>query len=163
MTTRRSTNLRNGRPLDLGLRALGIALLVCCILSAKVLLGIRPPPADDMPTAAAFLLATVSFLSFSAGAGLVALGRHIFDEVSISTKWSQGAAQGRDPDGGAELWAADAEAIDQRLSYEITHKSNGLLRDHVPEAAWSAGATMGQRSDRQGSAGHALERAEVRR
>lgn len=76
---------RRSRRTDLWLRLAGVLLLGVAALAIRMLLG--RTSAATYPDALDYLLATVSFVGASAGAGLLALGRHIFDEVEVSERW----------------------------------------------------------------------------
>jgi len=72
---------------DLGLRLFGIASCGVSCLAINTLTRLRLPDGHIPPDILAFALAAAGFLCASAGAVLLFLGRHIFDEVEISPRW----------------------------------------------------------------------------
>ncbi len=73
---------------DLGLRASGLALVALAALVLRTLYHRAGPGSPLQPGALEVLLATVGFLSASAGAALIVVGHHIFDQVRISQRWA---------------------------------------------------------------------------
>ena len=66
-----------------GLATLAVAYVAGASLRSRALAGAL----DSDPFA--YLLAATAFLCGSLGSGLVVLGRHIFDRVEISRRWSR--------------------------------------------------------------------------
>ena len=71
---------------DATLRLAGLALLCLAALVARDLFA-APDPQGKV-TAAAYLLALIGMTSACAGAAMAALGRHLFDEVELSARWT---------------------------------------------------------------------------
>lgn len=72
---------------DIGLRLCGVTSCGISYLAIHALVALRFAdghlPQGPLP----FFLAAVGFLCASAGAVLLALGHHVFDEVEISARW----------------------------------------------------------------------------
>jgi hypothetical protein len=87
------------RPLlsDLGLRVAGAASLLLGMLAIRHLARLAPSVPAPAASAPTFLLATVGFLLLSGGATLLALGRHIGDQVAVSSRWHRQAQASRPP------------------------------------------------------------------
>jgi hypothetical protein len=71
---------------DAVLRLAGLALLCMAILVARHLFA-APDPKGKV-TASAYLLALIGMASACTGAALAVLGRHLFDEVELSARWT---------------------------------------------------------------------------
>jgi hypothetical protein len=71
---------------DAGLRLVGLALLSVAVLVGRHLFA-APNPQGKV-TASAYLLALIGMASACAGAALAVLGRHLFDEVELSERWT---------------------------------------------------------------------------
>lgn len=74
---------------DASLRAAGaVLLLVCCLTMAWLFgrAGHRPPAGTS---GLHYLAAMLGVVCFSTGAVLLALGRHVFDEVEVSQRWTR--------------------------------------------------------------------------
>ncbi len=73
------------RPGDLAIRATGAALLGTCTLAIMLLNNlVRARLGQDV---AALALAALGFLSGSAGAMSLAVGRGLFEQVEVSARW----------------------------------------------------------------------------
>lgn len=79
---------------DLELRTGGLLLAIVGGVAVHLLCRLVPMPHRHGATPVEYLLAAFGFLSLSVGAGLVALGRHIFDPVPISARWAEGHVTG---------------------------------------------------------------------
>ncbi len=71
---------------DAVLRLTGLALLGFAIMVARHLFA-APDPQGKV-TATAYLLALIGMVSACAGAAMAVLGRHLFDEVELSARWT---------------------------------------------------------------------------
>ncbi|HMI19543.1 MAG TPA: hypothetical protein VK533_08370 [Sphingomonas sp.] len=71
---------------DASLRLAGLALLCVAILVARHLF--TAPDPQGKVTASAYLLALIGMASACTGAALAVLGRHLFDEVELSARWT---------------------------------------------------------------------------
>lgn len=71
---------------DPALRLAGLALLCVALLVARHLFAVPDP--QGKVTASAYLLALIGMASACAGAALTVLGRHLFDEVELSARWT---------------------------------------------------------------------------
>lgn len=69
-----------------GLRLAGLLLLVVAGLIGHGLFATPDPQATHEPIA--YLLALIGMSSGSAGAALAVLGRHLFDQVDLPTRWT---------------------------------------------------------------------------
>lgn len=75
--------------MDIGIRIGGLFLLLIGACAMKLLYGdFHTSPVHETGPLE-MLIAATGFLSLSIGAILVALGRHIFDPVRISARWSE--------------------------------------------------------------------------
>ena len=74
----------SGLWVDLALRLGGTALLGCTALIGHALFagGAHAARAID------YALATIGFLGASAGSAMVWQGRHLFDEIALSARWT---------------------------------------------------------------------------
>ena len=70
---------------DIGLRISGLILCGLAYLALTRLLAMHIAPRTA--GALAYTLATVGFFSASAGTAPAMLGKHLFDEVQVSTRW----------------------------------------------------------------------------
>lgn len=77
---------RNRKYADPALRLAGLALLCVAVVVGRHLFA-APDPQGKV-TASAYLLALVGMASASTGAALAVLGRHLFDEVELSERWT---------------------------------------------------------------------------
>lgn len=77
------------RRTDLTLRLCGLSLCGLSFFAIWTLVQVRALPAQASPGAAAVALAAVGFLCASAGAALLTLGHHIFDEIEVAERWRQ--------------------------------------------------------------------------
>jgi hypothetical protein len=68
------------------LRLAGLALLCVAVLVGRHLFAV-PDPRGKV-TASAYLLALIGMASACTGAALAVLGRHLFDEVELSARWT---------------------------------------------------------------------------
>ena len=75
------------RTTDLGLRLGGVALCGVAWLAIRTLLHMRLAPWSASPGLLALGLAALGFVGASAGAALLSIGHHIFDEVVIGERW----------------------------------------------------------------------------
>lgn len=75
------------RSTDLGLRLGGVALCGVSWLAIRTLVHTRLAPWPASPGLMAFGLAAVGFICASAGAALLSIGHHIFDEIEIGERW----------------------------------------------------------------------------
>lgn len=74
---------------DLALRVAGLVSLATGWLATRRLFGlVHLPPRHDA-SAVEFALAAVSVIGFTIGFGLAILGRHIHDDVTVSTRWAR--------------------------------------------------------------------------
>lgn len=69
---------------DLGLRLAGAALLGVAALAANILFGAGARGAMPID----YLVAAIGFLSASAGCALAWQGRHLFDQIALSSRWT---------------------------------------------------------------------------
>lgn len=76
---------------DLGLRALGLALLALAGAAIWWLSGRMPVGARHVPAPPDYLAAAIAFIGTSGGGALVSLGAHIHDPVPIAHRWRPGA------------------------------------------------------------------------
>jgi hypothetical protein len=68
------------------LRLAGLALLCLATFVARRLFGIAHPEARLNPLD--YLLALIGFASASTGSALTVMGRHLFDQVALSARWT---------------------------------------------------------------------------
>ena len=93
----------NSRLTDLGLRAGGVALLAVAAFAIRILYYRAWPSSRLEPGALDFLLAAIGFIASSAGATLLLLGTHIFDQVFMSERWAhRDVVQPRSNDTGSQ-------------------------------------------------------------
>lgn len=74
---------------DLTLRASGLLLLALGALAMRYLFHMVHVLPGHEASPAEMGLAMIGFMSLSAGAALISLGAHIFDEVEISARWAR--------------------------------------------------------------------------
>lgn len=72
---------------DIALRALGLALCGVAYAAITHLIAARPPAPPRSAGFVDYSLATIGFLTASAGTALALLGRHLFDDIEISARW----------------------------------------------------------------------------
>ena len=89
------------------LRLTGTILLVMAFLVGRHLFGRADLTARTRPSA--YLLAFVFITSLSPGAAMAALGRHLFDQVELSARWTIHSPARRARDRSARLRAGDAQ------------------------------------------------------
>jgi hypothetical protein len=70
---------------DLALRLAGLLLLCLAALIGRCLFAAPDAAAKDEPVA--YLLGLIGMSSMSAGAALMVLGRHLFDQVNLPPRW----------------------------------------------------------------------------
>jgi hypothetical protein len=75
------------RAADIGLRSGGAALCSLSWLAFRTLFHLRLAPWPAAPGSSAFALAAIGFLCASAGAALLVLGHHMFDEIELGERW----------------------------------------------------------------------------
>jgi hypothetical protein len=75
------------------LRLAGLALLCVAVLVGRHLFAASDP--QGRVRASAYLLALIGMASACAGAALSVLGRHLFDEVELSERWTIHVPPGR--------------------------------------------------------------------
>jgi len=92
---------------DLLLRLAGMMLLALAFLVGRHLFGRPDVTAKTRPSA--YLFAFLFMMNLSPGAALAALGRHLFDEVELSARWTIHPATRRARDRSARLCAGDAQ------------------------------------------------------
>ncbi len=68
------------------LRLAGVALLCVAALIARHLFAVADPAAKTAPLV--YLLALIGMTSASAGSAMAVLGRHLFDQVELSERWT---------------------------------------------------------------------------
>lgn len=73
------------RRADGALRGSGLILWEIAYAAITHLYAEHPSPVS--PGAMALALAAIGFLGASIGSALVMLGRHVFDEVEVSSRW----------------------------------------------------------------------------
>ena len=71
---------------DMLLRLAGLALLGLAFVIGRHLFGAADPRGKTTPLC--YLLALVGMASASSGAALAVLGRHLFDQVALSARWT---------------------------------------------------------------------------
>jgi hypothetical protein len=71
---------------DAALRLAGLVLLCVAVLVARHLFAASDP--QGKVTASAYLLALIGMASACGGAAMAVLGRHLFDEVELSARWT---------------------------------------------------------------------------
>jgi hypothetical protein len=71
---------------DVSLRMAGLVSLCVATLIARHLFA-APDPQGKV-TVSAYLLALIGMASACTGAALVVLGRHLFDQVELSERWT---------------------------------------------------------------------------
>jgi hypothetical protein len=80
------------------LRATGLLLVTVAVRVAHALF--HAPDAHARSEPICYLLACIGMASASAGAVLVVLGRHLFDQVELSSRWTiYRPGRARRPDG----------------------------------------------------------------
>lgn len=85
---------------DLGLRAGGVC---CALLGAAVIAWLNrliDVPQRHEATADELLLAVIGFSGISAGSALTILGKHIHDQIRVTSRWATHSPQA--PSGDAE-------------------------------------------------------------
>lgn len=82
-----------GKRGDIILRLCGAALALLSFLAIRHLCHLAAAHPGAKPGVLELSLAAVGFLGGSGGAGLLALGNHIFDPVQISQRWAQAPAR----------------------------------------------------------------------
>ena len=71
---------------DASLRLIGLALLALAAVIGRRLFAAADPQAIIKPMA--YLLGLLFFAGASSGTALLALGRHLFDQVELSARWT---------------------------------------------------------------------------
>ncbi|NLS27109.1 hypothetical protein S2M10_21020 [Sphingomonas sp. S2M10] len=85
------TAWHRSRRADLGLRALGLGLCAVAYFAVARLAALAQPlQAGSMM---GLVLAAIGFVCGSIGSAMTMLGRHLFDEVQLSTRWQHRSAQ----------------------------------------------------------------------
>jgi len=74
----------------IGLRRVGLVSCGVAYAALSHLFSMRLPA--RAPGVLAYALAALGFLSASAGAALVGLGHHLFDQIEVSSRWRRGSA-----------------------------------------------------------------------
>jgi len=92
---------------NLALRLAGLALLGIGGLIWRHLFAAADPTARFR--ALPYLLALIAMVSSSAGAALALFGRHLFDQVELSARWTVHASARAARDRSAQLRARDAQ------------------------------------------------------
>ena len=92
---------------DLLLRLAGMMLLALAFFVGRHLFGGADPAARTKPSA--YLLALIFITSLSPGAAMASLGRHLFDQVELSARWTIHSPAQRARDRSARLRAGDAQ------------------------------------------------------
>ncbi|MBI0530264.1 hypothetical protein [Sphingomonas sp. TX0522] len=77
---------------DLLLRVTGLLSITVGVAALWQLYTLVHLPPHHEASAIELVLAAIGFLGMSAGSALVALGRHIFDEVIIARPWGHAAS-----------------------------------------------------------------------
>lgn len=72
---------------DAGLRLAGAVLCALSCTAFDRLIALTHAAAGGAGTVTTLGLGTIGFLSASAGAAMLLLGRHLFDEVEVSSRW----------------------------------------------------------------------------
>lgn len=72
---------------DLALRLIGLVLLMVAGAALHWLYALHVPP--QSAGLLAYGLGAITYVGASSGAALVILGRHLFDEVPVSTRWGR--------------------------------------------------------------------------
>lgn len=75
------------RRADRGLRLGGLVLLAVAGVTLRWLYLLHVPP--QSAGLLAYGLGAVTYVTTSCGAALVILGRHLFDEVTVSPRWGR--------------------------------------------------------------------------
>lgn len=92
---------------DLGLRAFGMIVLMTGDGAITHLYRLMHLMQGHEATPVEFLFGAAGFMGLSAGAGLLVLGRHIFDPVCISARWVERSEPEASPTmAAAEKWQA---------------------------------------------------------
>lgn len=73
------------RRADLGLRALGLGFCAVAYFAIGRLVALSHP--QQAGSTIGFALAAVGFVCGSIGSALAMLGKHLFDDVQVSTRW----------------------------------------------------------------------------
>ena len=84
---------------DLALRVAGVALLCLAARIASSLFGAGPRTAEAID----YLLAAGGFLMASAGSALAWQGRHLFDQIVLSSRWTFHQSAGAGPEEAGAL------------------------------------------------------------
>lgn len=92
---------------NLVLRLTGLVLFGFGALIARHLFGAADPTAKSR--ALPYLLALIGMASTSAGSALAVLGRHLFDQVDLSSRWTIHAYEREARSRSARLRGRDAQ------------------------------------------------------
>ena len=92
---------------NLGLRLAGLILFGSGALIWRHLFGVADPTAKSRVLP--YLFALIGMASTSAGTALTVLGRHLFDQVDLSPRWTNHAARREARNRSARLRARDAQ------------------------------------------------------
>lgn len=87
------------RSADIGIRVLGLLLLIIAYFAISSLIALQPPVPEQTVRTASFILAAVGFLFASAGSAMTILGNHLFDQVEISARWGRGSVRSTSAEG----------------------------------------------------------------
>ena len=71
---------------DAAMRAIGLALLLPAAMIGRRLFAVADPQATVRPLA--YLLGLLFFAGASSGTALLVLGRHLFDQIELSARWT---------------------------------------------------------------------------
>lgn len=121
------------RRTDLALRLGGASLCGLSFLAIRTLAQFRSPSLPAPPGVAAFALAAVGFLWASAGAALLTLGHHIFDEIEIGERWQQRPPARTHHDRlnvATSNDVGDADATDSMSSLSANWEQRGAAATH---------------------------------
>ena len=116
---------------DIGLRLCGFASCGVSFLAIRTLMALRLSDAQLPQAALPFLLAALGFLCASAGAGLLCLGHHVFDQVEINQRWRTTLPPTEDtmrPDIKADFRAEDASQLPRVVSNQDTTSAFDNMR-----------------------------------
>lgn len=88
MTNRGTLDRRHGRQTDIGLRGLGLIAIAIAVLAIDALVGLQAAAGRTPLDGGTYALAAIGFAGGSFGGALLVLGHHLFDEVSVSRRWT---------------------------------------------------------------------------
>jgi hypothetical protein len=120
------------QPTDVAIRAAGALCCGASYLAVGGLAHLRIATHAAQPGALAYALAAIAFLGASAGAMLVVLGHHIFDQVQVSGRWQhrpipiEPRLQGR---GDADCGLADSTSPTAGADAQVTPRAVATATD----------------------------------